>query len=224
MIEARKYSNALLKTAYDSRSWLYDKVVAPLERLCHVAAIKAAHITPGQKVLEVAVGPGNTFATLAHMAGPRTTLYGVDLSPGMLDFARVKMNAAGLEDFVLKQGNSRELPFASNYFDLLYNAYMFDLIPWAEMTAILLEFKRVLKSDGRVVLLNMSKKDDRPNLYEFLYKHLLSKLMLYLAGGCRPVMMASQVEAAGFSKVERVYLAGRHPSEIVTARKEVGLC
>ena len=58
--------------------------------------------------------------------------------------------------------------------------------------------------------------------FEFLYKHLPTQLVLYLAGGCRPVMMASEVEAAGFSMVERVYLAGRHPSEIVTAIKEVG--
>ena len=222
MIEVRKYSIAQLKKAYDSRSWLYDKVVAPLERGCHGAAIETAHITPGEKVLEVAVGPGNTFVTLAGMVGRRTTIYGIDLSPGMLELARAKMHTAGFEDFVLKQGDSRRLPFASNYFDLLYNAYMFDLIPKSEMASILLEFKRVLKSDGRLVLLNMSKKNDRLNLHEFLYKHLPAKLVLYLAGGCRPVMMVPDVEAAGFSKVERVYLAGRHPSEIVTAIKEVG--
>lgn len=221
MIEARKYSTAQLIKAYDSRSWLYNKVVAPLERGCHGTAIEAAHITPGEKVLEVAVGPGNTFVTLAGMVGRRTTIYGIDLSTGMLELTRAKMHAAGFEDFVLKQGDCRRLPFASNYFDLLYNAYMFDLVPRAEMAAILLEFKRVLKSDGRLVLLNMSKENDRPNLHEFLYKHLPTQLVLYLAGGCRPVMMAAEVEAVGFSMVERVYLAGRHPSEIVTAIKEV---
>lgn len=64
--------------------------------------------------------------------------------------------------------------------------------------------------------------DDRPNLHEFLYEHLPAKLVLYLAGGCRPVMMAAEVEAAGFSMVERACLTGRYPSEIVTAIKEVG--
>lgn len=222
MIEAHKYSTDQLKKAYNSRSWLYDKVVAPLERGCHGAAIEATHISPGEKVLEVAVGPGNTFVTLAGMVGRQTTIFGIDLSPDMLALARDKMHAAGFENFVLEQGDSRRLPFASNYFDLLYNAYMFDLIPGAEMATILLEFKRVLKPDGRLVLLNMSKKHDLPNLHEFLYQYLPAKLVLYLAGGCRPVMMVAEVEAAGFSKVERVYLAGRRPSEIVTAIKEVG--
>ena len=59
-------------------------------------------------------------------------------------------------------------------------------------------------------------------MQEFKYQHFPAKPVLYLAGGCRPVMMAAEIEAAGFRKVERVYVAGRNASEIVTAIKEVG--
>ena len=222
MIEARTYSIAQLQHAYNRRSWLYSKVVAPMEIRQHGKAIEAARLSPGDKVLEVATGPGHSLVNLAGMVGRQTTIYGMDLSPGMLKLARKKMQTSGFEDFVLEQGDCRALPFESNGFDVLYNGYMFDLIPMADMAGILAEFKRVLKPGGRLVLLNKSKAKDRLNLHEFIYRYLPAKMVLYFAGGCRPVMMASEVRSAGFRRVERAYLAGRFPSEIVTATKEVG--
>jgi hypothetical protein len=38
-------------------------------------------------------------------------------------------------------------------------------------------------------------------------------------GGCRPVVVDSLVTAAGFSDVQRTFLPGRMPSEIVLARR-----
>jgi len=40
-------------------------------------------------------------------------------------------------------------------FEVLYNSYMFDLIPFDNMPVILQEFRRVLKPGGRLVLVNM---------------------------------------------------------------------
>ena len=51
---------------------------------------------------------------------------------------------------------------------------MFDLEPLEEMAGILLEFRGVLKSGGRLVLLNMSKSDDRPNLHVWIFRRLPS--------------------------------------------------
>ncbi len=41
-------------------------------------------------------------------------------------------------------------------FDLLVNNYMFDLIAFDDIDAILEEFKRVLKNGGKLILVNMT--------------------------------------------------------------------
>lgn len=56
-------------------------------------------------------------------------------------------------------------------------------------------------------------------LYERLYPWMPSMLTLYLAGGCRPVLMAEPTRAAGFLSVHRHFLAAPMPSEIVLARR-----
>jgi demethylmenaquinone methyltransferase/2-methoxy-6-polyprenyl-1,4-benzoquinol methylase len=88
------------------------------------------------------------------------------------------------------------------------------------MPRIVNEFKRVLKPGGRLILLNMSKRDAQITTWrERLYPLLPPKLALYVIGGCRPVLMEQTVKQAGFSTVMREYLEGQFPSEIVTAIK-----
>jgi demethylmenaquinone methyltransferase/2-methoxy-6-polyprenyl-1,4-benzoquinol methylase len=127
--------------------------------------------------------------------------------------------ANGFHNLVLKEADCRTLPFDDNSFDLLYNGYMLDLIPEQDMPQILGEFKRVLRSGGRLVLLNMSKAGDAPTFREKLYQRLPAKLVLYLMGGCRPVLMEKLARSTGFIDVSRTFLDGKAPSEIVLGAK-----
>jgi demethylmenaquinone methyltransferase/2-methoxy-6-polyprenyl-1,4-benzoquinol methylase len=139
----------------------------------------------------------------------------------MLKITKKLVHKNGYNNFELKEANSRNLPFKDNFFDVLYNAYMLDLITLQDMSSVLNEFKRVLKPGGRLVLLNMSKPDETKSLHEKLYQLLPSKLVLYLAGGCRPVLMENSVNDSGFQNVSRSFLSGRNPSEIVVAVKPI---
>lgn len=220
MITANSYSQDTIRRAYDRRKWVYSKTIAVVEWPYHLQAIDRAAIQPGEDVLEVAVGPGLALTELAKRVGPQTTIHGVDLSPGMVDMTRQRVSKAGFSRLDLRQADARRLPFKDGQFDVVYNAYMLDLIPEADMAGILAEFKRVLKPGGRMVLLNMSKpslhiKDSRERLYQWLPR----LVTLYLLGGCRPVLMEPSVHQAGFMDVERVFLGGMTPSEIVLARK-----
>ena len=220
MITANSYSQDTIQRAYDRRKWVYSKTIAVVEWPYHLQAMEQAAIQPGEAVLEVAVGPGLALKELARRVGPRTTIHGADLSPGMLDMTRQRLSKAGFSRLDLRQSDARRLPFKDAQFDVVYNAYMLDLIPEADMAGILAEFKRVLKPGGRMVLLNMSKpnleaKDSR----ERLYKLLPRVLTLYLLGACRPVLMEPAVHQAGFLDVNRVFIGGRAPSEIVSAHK-----
>ena len=220
MIDALHIEPDRMAHAYTRRSRIYARTVARWERPHHQAALAAAAVQPGDRVLEVAVGPGLSLVELARAAGPDTPVIGVDLSPGMLQTARQALTRAGVINADLRLADATKLPFADNSFDVLYNAYMLDLIPNASMPTILAEFHRVLAPGGRIVLLNMSKPDAATTtLRERLYRRLPTWVVLYVLGGCRPVMVADQVAAAGFSDVERIYLAAGMPSEVVIAHR-----
>jgi len=220
VIEAKHYDLEAVKYAYSRRAWLYSKTVALVEWQNHLIAIDMANIQFGEKVLEVAVGPGLTIVELARRVGKDTTICGIDIAPGMLRLAAQRLQAHGFPNFELIEADSRQLPFQENSFDVVYNAYMLDLIPTWDMPLILAEFRRVLRPGGRLVLLNMSKYDESIiTARERLYRLLPAKLALYLMGGCRPVLMETGVKAAGFHDVKRIFLDGKMSSEIVLAMK-----
>ena len=78
------------------------------------------------------------------------------------------------------------------------------------------EFKRVLKPDGRIVLVNMTKAD---HFYQKIYESIYNLNPRWL-GGCRGVVLADYVEKAGFVDVKRETLSQMgFPAEIVTAVK-----
>ena len=145
----------------------------------------------------------------------------LDLSEAMLSRARVKIENLGLSERVhFKQGNARALPYPDETFDLVYNGYMFDLIPLDGFLPILKEMRRVLKPDGKLVLVNMSKPDDRKTFYEKIYERGWALMP------CRPVLMSSYLEPAGFTDIQRLYRPTRRSiisllwgQEIVLARK-----
>jgi demethylmenaquinone methyltransferase/2-methoxy-6-polyprenyl-1,4-benzoquinol methylase len=220
MIDANKISTSKIARAYDLRSGIYDRTIAISEFTYHLKALKKINWRPGMRVLEVATGPGRVLAEIAERVGEDTTLYGLDLSQKMLTLSQKRLDERGFRKYELKKGDCRQLPWPDEHFDLLYNGYMLDLIPYRDMNGILKEFLRVLKPGGQLILLNMSNQDDKISFLERLYVMLPKFLALYLMGNCRPVRMKKHVVAAGFQKVEREYLSGRHPSEIVTAIKE----
>jgi SAM-dependent methyltransferase len=78
---------------------------------------------------------------------------------------------------------------------------MLDLIPLEGFEPILKEMQRVLKPGGKLVLLNMSKLDEKKTFYESIYK--------WTGIPCRPVLMAPYLETLGFKNVERNYRAPR---------------
>lgn len=204
-----------IRSLYNLWSSLYGPLAAPFEEKARLLGIKLAKIKPGERVLEVAVGPGRSFLEILNKVGKTGKAYGVDLSPKMLSETRKFVESKkGLADFELAEADARRLPFKGNTFDVVYNSYMLDLIPLGDMQPVLCEFRRVLKKGGRLVLVNLSKPDASPVLYEKAYR-----IAPYLLGGCRPVLMEGLVRKAGFKNAERQFVGGIIPSEVVTAVK-----
>lgn len=214
---------------YGRLAWLYDPFTDH-EPAHHTRALELAHIRPDEAVLEVACGTGRATVEIARRLGGGACFYAVDLTPAMLERARRKLDAAGILDRVqLGCADARNLPYADGTFDLLYNAYMFDLVDVSAMPDILMEFERVLRPGGRIVLVDMSKDHPGKTFYEWLYER---GLLSFVSGGCRPVYLQPLLKEAGFVDVTREYRKNRswfplnrlHGTEIVCGYKprEVG--
>ena len=216
IIEAPVESSKIIK-AYTWWSKAYF-LFAPLEKTARMRGIELVQIQPNDRVLEVAVGTGYSFLEIIKKVERKNTVYGVDLTPAMLEKTKKLIIKKGYSNFDLKEGDARHLPFPDETFDVLYNSFMLDLIPIADFPVVLKEFRRVLKKEGRLVLVNLSKKENTPVFLENLYNKLYN-LNPYLWGGCRPVFMESFVKQTGFGNVKREVPKTIHLSEIVTASK-----
>jgi len=203
--------------AYTWWSKLYF-LFAPMEKKARTRGIELARIHPDDKVLEVAVGTGYSFHEILKRVGRENTVYGIDLTPAMLEKTKKRVSRKGYSNFELIEGDARHMSFPDGSFDVLYNSFMLDLIPIADFPVILGEFRRVLKKDGRLVLVNLSKKDTTPDFVEKLYTRLYN-MNPYIWGGCRPVFMESYVNQTGFRNVKREVPKTIHLSEIVIATK-----
>jgi demethylmenaquinone methyltransferase/2-methoxy-6-polyprenyl-1,4-benzoquinol methylase len=187
----------------------------------HAEALQLANIQPGQHILDVACGTGRGTVGLAQAVGAAGRVDALDLSEAMLGQAHAKIEKLGLSARVhFKQGNARELPYPDETSDLVYNGYMFDLIPLDSFEPILKEMWRVLKPGGKLVLVNMSKPDERKTFFEKIYEKGWAVMP------CRPVLMSGYLALAGFTDVQRRYRPTRGlivsllwGQEIVLARK-----
>ncbi len=217
MIEAPVHVDGIQR-AYNLWSRFYGAIVVPLERKPRRRGLEWAAIQPQDRVLEVAVGTGAALLEILNRVDKGNVVYGVDLSPRMLEKTRRAVAKAGFTNANLRQGDARRLPFDDNTFDVLFNSYMLDLIPLDDMPGLLGEFRRVLKPDGCLVLVNMSK-DRGITLWERLYRATPARLVPYLYGGCRPVLMEGCAKQAGFRDVHREFIQNLIPSEVVMGRK-----
>ncbi len=166
MVEATHQTAEKVQKYYSWRASNYD-AGAGFEVEHHAEALHLANIQEGQHVLDVACGTGRGTVGLAQAVGATGRVDALDLSEAMLEQARAKIEKLGLGDRVhFKQGNAQELPYPDNTFDLVYNGYMFDLIPLDGFIPILKEMARALKPGGKLILVNMSKPDERKTFFE----------------------------------------------------------
>ncbi|HWF24478.1 MAG TPA: class I SAM-dependent methyltransferase [Solirubrobacteraceae bacterium] len=108
--------------------------------------VERSGVSAGERVLDVATGTGNA-AVWAARAGAEVT--GLDLSPALLETARERERAEGLE-IAWVEGDAEELPFADDQFDRVVSNFGAIFAPRHEQTAR--ELLRVTRPGGTVTL------------------------------------------------------------------------
>jgi demethylmenaquinone methyltransferase / 2-methoxy-6-polyprenyl-1,4-benzoquinol methylase len=108
----------------------------------------------GARILDVATGTGDMAVMLARYL-PVSRVTGIDISVGMLDIGRQKVNRLKLEERVtLETGDSEALGFPDDHFDAVTVA--FGVRNFENLEKGLREMRRVLKPGGKLVVLEFS--------------------------------------------------------------------
>jgi demethylmenaquinone methyltransferase/2-methoxy-6-polyprenyl-1,4-benzoquinol methylase len=125
-----------------------------------------------REVLDVATGTADLAIEAQRQLKPERIL-GIDISPKMLDIGREKLAKKGLGNITLLDGDSENLPFETNRFDAVTVA--FGVRNFEHLQQGLLEMQRVLRSGGKLVVLEFSRPTAFPfkQLYGFYFKNLL---------------------------------------------------
>jgi SAM-dependent methyltransferase len=112
------------------------------------AALRAAALPAGARIVDVAAGPG-TLSLLAAAAGARVSA--IDISERMLAAFRARAAAAELAGAIdVRQGDAQALPFETGAYDGAFS--MFGLMFFPDRLAGLREMRRVLRPGGRAIV------------------------------------------------------------------------
>lgn len=125
----------------------YGKVGTTLTVIAELMA-EAADLHPGERVLDVACGNGNTSLAAARRF---CEVVGIDYVPMLLDEGRQRAEADGLAiDF--REGDAEAIPFADASFDVVLSTIGVIFAPDQEKAAN--ELMRVCKPGGRIGMAN----------------------------------------------------------------------
>jgi demethylmenaquinone methyltransferase / 2-methoxy-6-polyprenyl-1,4-benzoquinol methylase len=124
-------------------------------------AADRAGLRAGEAGLDVCCGTGDLTIELAERAAPGGRVVGCDFSEPMLDLAREKAEARGLEGVRFEWADALNLPYDAGRFDAV--TVGFGVRNFADRERGIREMARVLRPGGRLVILEFT----RPRRFPF---------------------------------------------------------
>jgi len=166
-----------LEQVYDWMAPVYYWVFGLSLEGARKKALKMADIRKEDRILEIGVGTGLTFRHLPKGAD----FTGIDISEKMLIQARKRADEQK-RSLNLLQMDASKLDFPDESFDLIISAHF--LSATSTPVAALAEMKRVLKKDGRILLVNNFQRSESMHFFEPIAKKLGFSLRLNLTELC----------------------------------------
>ena len=181
---------------YNRISAYYDRLGGIFEHKAAEKALDYLKIQNGESVLEIGFGTGHCLQQIALLVGKTGKAYGIDISDGMLEVTRKRLEKAYLLDRVeLYQGDACNLPYSNETFDAVLMSFTLELFDSPEIPRVLGEIERILKVGGRLSIVSLSKINGSSlaiRIYEWIHR----KWPKYV--DCRPIYLEHSISKAGY--------------------------
>src|SRR5271157_773410 len=156
-------SKEAARTSYNRLSHWYDLVSGPSEQKTTHKGLRILSAKLGETILEIGFGTGHSLLALAESVGEAGRTHGIDLSEGMLAIAQKRIARAGLLKTVkLRYGDAVGLPYRGDRFNAVFSSFTLELFDTPEIPIVLKECQRVLKNQGRICIVYLSR-SGKPN-------------------------------------------------------------
>ena len=180
---------------YSRLSVIYDWLAGSEKKFVR-KGIELLKPREGEKILEIGFGTGYAQLQIGPAVGKGFSA-GLDLSIGMGRIAQQLLRKAGLGDRIgLVRSNTLPIPFQAGIFDGLFFSFTLELFDTPLIPEVLKECRRVLKPDGKLVVVSLSKDDPLPwmgRIYERLHNRYPRLL------DCRPIPVIQLIQQGHFT-------------------------
>ncbi|MCA9053960.1 MAG: methyltransferase domain-containing protein [Planctomycetaceae bacterium] len=190
---------------YNRIAGAYDLIADPGEAAARRDGEAALALQPGESVLEVGFGTGNSLLTFAQQVGTSGRVCGIDISESMRKIASTRFeHAPELARIVdLQIGDARLLPYPDQQFNAVFASFTLELFDDREIPAVLSEMRRVLRRDGRLGLVVMATPENAQHdsllehVYVWMHQHFPHIV------DCHPVNIEPLLDETGFEVASR---------------------
>jgi len=190
----REKQNARRRRAWDKQAGHYDKQIGWWERRLFGEDNREWAVSRAEgDVLEIAVGTGLNLP----FYDPAQSVVGIDLSPAMLEIARARAHDIG-RDVDLREGDAHQLTFDDGSFDSVVCTFSLCNVP--DPDRALAEMSRVLRPDGRLILVDHIRSSVKPILR---LQKAIEVVSVRVDGDHMTRRPSESVEQQGFRIIER---------------------
>lgn len=174
---------------YDLLAWV---VTRGKETVFREKIVELARINSGESVLDVGCGTGTLAIAAKRRVGPNGKVAAIDASPEMIKRAIKKAKKEGL-DIAFANQSIETLAFPDKHFDVVLSTLMLHHLPRKVRELGLREIIRVLKPNGRVLIVDFGGTQPQRGLLPHLHRR---------HGHVKQTDVVALLEGAGLRVVE----------------------
>jgi ubiquinone/menaquinone biosynthesis C-methylase UbiE len=142
----------MIEDPYKNWARKYDFFVEPFNKTLREIGIGLHPPRAGMNVLDVGCGTGTT---LKHFLRADCNVFGIDSSPSMLSVAKNRLGSRAN----LLLGDASEMEYPSDFFDMIITMMTLHEMHSTVRSNVLDEMIRVLKNDGRILVIDYHPSD-----------------------------------------------------------------
>ena len=117
-------------------------------------------VNAGESLLDIGCGAGFDLFVASRLVGPEGKIFGIDLTPEMVEKAERNMKRCGLTNAHVQVAKSESIPFDDASLDIIISNGVLNLSPLKEKS--FRELYRILKPGGRLQFADIFLEEDAP--------------------------------------------------------------